>query len=63
MFDEIYWEFIDPRYFGLFTTLEKLMGLPSEEERGNTDAFVEKMQRARECKLVSHYSIEEQVDL
>ncbi|KAJ5123908.1 uncharacterized protein N7515_007733 [Penicillium bovifimosum] len=64
MFDEIYWTFIDPRFFGPFTTIEDRLCLLSEEERENIDTFVEKkMQQASAGNLLSHYSIDELVDL
>jgi hypothetical protein len=64
MFDEIYWNFIDPRFFGHFTTLDDRLCLLSAEERANINTFIEnKMQQAGEGKLVSHYSIDELVDL
>lgn len=64
MFDEIYWKFIDPRFFGSFTAIEDRLCLLSAEERVNIDSFVaKKMHQADEGKLVSHYSIDELVDL
>lgn len=64
MFDEIYWNFIDPRFFGPFTTIEERLGLLSAEERGGIDTFVEKkLHQANEGNLVSYYSIDELVDL
>ncbi|RHZ53653.1 phosphotransferase family protein [Aspergillus thermomutatus] len=64
MFDEIYWSFIDPKYFGPFTTIEDRLGLLSAEERAAIDSVVEqKMHQASEGNLVSHYTIDELVDL
>lgn len=64
MFDEIYWNFIDPRFFGHFTTIEDRLRLLSAEERVNIDIFIEKkMCQASEGKLISYYSIDEIVDL
>lgn len=64
MFDEIYWKFIDPSFFGHSTTIEDRLCLLSAEERENIDAFVMmKMNQAGEGNLVSHYSIDELVDL
>ncbi|RAK71927.1 phosphotransferase family protein [Aspergillus fijiensis CBS 313.89] len=64
MFDEIYWKFIDPRFYGPFTAVEDRLGLLSEEERANIDTIVEqKMLQASEGTFVSHYSIDELVDL
>ncbi|OJJ67089.1 hypothetical protein ASPBRDRAFT_136264 [Aspergillus brasiliensis CBS 101740] len=64
MFDEIYWNIIDPKFFGQFTTIQDRLCLLSREERLNVDTFIEKkMDQARERKLVSHYSIDELVEL
>lgn len=64
MFDEIYWKFIDPRFYGPFTTIEDRLGLLSAEERAGVDTMVEsKMQQAREGTLASHFSIDELVNL
>lgn len=64
MFDEIYWEFINSRFYGPFTTIEDRLGLLSAEERLNVDAVVEnKMRQASDGTLISHYSIDELVDL
>ncbi|RAH40524.1 phosphotransferase family protein [Aspergillus brunneoviolaceus CBS 621.78] len=64
MFDEIYWKFIDPRFYGPFTAVEDRLGLLSEEERANIDTIIEqKMLQASEGTFVSHYSIDELVDL
>jgi aminoglycoside phosphotransferase (APT) family kinase protein len=64
MFDEIYWGFIDSRFYGPFTTIEDRLGLLSAEERLNIDAIEEsKMRQASEGTLISHYSIDELVDL
>lgn len=64
MFDEIYWKFIDPRFFGHFTTIEDRLCLLSAEECVNIDAFIQKkIHQASEGNLVSHYSVDELVDL
>lgn len=64
MFDEIYWKFIDPRFYGSFTTIEDRFDLLSAEEKANIDIIIaNKMQQASEGTLVSHYSIDELVDL
>lgn len=64
MFDEIYWKFIDSRFYGPFTTIEGRFGLLSAEEQAGIDAMVEsKMQQASEGSLASHYSTAELVDL
>ncbi|KAJ5930496.1 phosphotransferase enzyme family protein [Penicillium verhagenii] len=64
MFDEIYWKFIDPKFFGPFTTVEDRLDLLSADERLKIDTFVEmKLRQERESKLVSYYSVDELVDL
>lgn len=64
MFDEIYWSFIDQRFFGPLTTIDDRLCLLSAEERVDIDTFVEKkMDQTRAGNLDSHYSIDELVDL
>lgn len=64
MFDEIYWSFIDQRFFGHLTTIDDRLCLLSAEERVDIDTFVEKkMHQTRAGNLDSHYSIDELVDL
>jgi hypothetical protein len=47
-----------------FKTMDDRLGLLSAEERLNIDAVVEgKMRQASEGTLISHYSIDELVDL
>lgn len=64
MFDEIYWDLIDERYFGPSTTIEEGLGFLNAEEGEEIDTFVDsKLQQQREGTLVSHYSINELVGL
>ncbi|KAI1822499.1 phosphotransferase enzyme family protein [Xylaria intraflava] len=64
MFDEIYWKFIDPKFFGPFTTMEDRLCLLSAAERTDIDAFVEKkMLQASEGSLASYYTVDEIFDL
>ncbi|PLB48908.1 phosphotransferase enzyme family protein [Aspergillus steynii IBT 23096] len=63
MFDEIYWKFIDPRFFGHFTTIEDRLDLLSAEERVDVGNFIENKAQQAEGGLVSYYSIDELVDL
>ena len=64
MFDEIYWKFIDPRFYGPFTMIEDRFGLLSAEEREKINTTVEnKMHQASEGILVSHYTIDDLVEL
>lgn len=63
MFDDIYWTFVDQRYYGPFTTIEDRITQLSEEERMSLDVFVQtKMQHAAEGRLIAHQSIDEMVD-
>lgn len=51
-------------FFGSFTTIEDRLRLLSAEERDRIDIVVrEKMKQVSECKLDSHYSIDELVGL
>ncbi|EYE96084.1 phosphotransferase family protein [Aspergillus ruber CBS 135680] len=64
MFDEIYWAFLDQRYFGPFTTLEDRARLLSDEERMNLDGFVQrKLRQSSEGTLDTHLSIDEIAEL
>lgn len=65
MFDEIYWEFIDPKFYGPFTSIEDRFALLGADERANIDPLVEiKMRQASENVLVNYYSsVDELVDL
>lgn len=64
MFDDIYWKFIDPRFYGPFTTLEARLGLLSSDERSKIDAFSEmKINQESKGDLASYYTIDELVDI
>lgn len=65
MFDEIYWEFIDLKFYGPFTSIEDLFALLGADERANIDPLVEiKMRQVSENVLVNYYSsVDELVDL
>jgi hypothetical protein len=58
----IYWGFIDSRFYGSFTTTDDRLDLLSAEEWLNIDVE-SKMRQASEGTLISHYSIDELVDL
>ncbi|KAJ5741078.1 phosphotransferase enzyme family protein [Penicillium malachiteum] len=63
MFDEIYWKFIDQKFFGPFTTIDDRLSLLKDEERENIETFVaKKLQQASERTLVIHYETSELVD-
>lgn len=64
MFDEIYWEFLDERFLGPFTTTEDRLHLLSEEEQANIESFTaRKMQQAEEKSLDTYLSIDQLVEL
>lgn len=55
-FDEIYWEFIDPLYYGKFTSVEDRISLLSKQEQDDLEPFVQlKMQQAEEDELDEHW--------
>ncbi|KAH8820198.1 hypothetical protein F5884DRAFT_816124 [Xylogone sp. PMI_703] len=63
MFDDIYWKFLDEKYFGNFTSLDDRLSLLTEDERNQLDEFVEmKMQQAEEKSLDEHMSLGEIID-
>lgn len=54
-FDDIYWKFIDPLYYGDFSSVEDRLRLLSFDEQEGLEAFVElKMQQAKEPELDEH---------
>ncbi|KAF4511737.1 hypothetical protein G6O67_003509 [Ophiocordyceps sinensis] len=64
MFDDIYWAFLDEKFFGPLGTLEDRLSLLSDEERNGLDGFVElKMQQKSECSLDEHLTLDEIMDL
>lgn len=64
MFDEIYWSFIDPNYFGPLASVEARVGLLSEEERRELDDLVGyKMEQTRTQSFEEHYTSDRLVDL
>lgn len=48
MFDNIYWNFLDTKFFGAFETLDQRISFLSEQERDNMEGFVQEMLRQRE---------------
>jgi hypothetical protein len=63
MFDDIYWWFLDRKYFGQ-GSLEDRLTLLSQEELDGLDNLVSvKMQQASENLLDTHLSYDEFVDL
>ncbi|KAJ5087228.1 phosphotransferase enzyme family protein [Penicillium angulare] len=64
MFDEIYWNIVDPKFFGPLTSIEDRMVLLSTEERANMDTFVEKkLVQKQQATLDVHNSAKELFDL
>jgi hypothetical protein len=58
-FDDIYWKFIDWRYYGDFTSLEDRIALLSEDERAELDGFFKKKtEQAAERELDKHWTVE-----
>ncbi|MCJ1255592.1 hypothetical protein MMC24_003409 [Lignoscripta atroalba] len=64
MFDEIYWGFIDAKYYGHLTTIEARIDLLTEEERRDLDGLVQrKMREAEEGNLASYQDVDEMMSL
>jgi hypothetical protein len=64
MFDDIYWKFLDERYFGPFGSLDGRLSLLSQDERDQMEDFVRaKRQQAEERKLDEHQTFDEVFDL
>ena len=62
-FDEIYWKFVDPFYYGKFTSMDDRIALLSQEEQDDLDPFIRlKMEQAAEPKLDRHRTIDEILD-
>ena len=59
-FDDIYWRFIDPVYFGEFVSVEERIELLSPEEQNSLGAFVRsKMQQTEERTVDEHRTLDE----
>ncbi|KAL6855532.1 hypothetical protein ACO1O0_006681 [Amphichorda felina] len=64
MFDDVYWQMIDERYFGKFTTLDDRVALLTQEERDELDGFIrEKVKQAAEKTLDEHLTFDEVLEL
>jgi len=63
MFDEIYWRFLDHKYFGQGSLEDRLNLLSPEELEGLDNLVRVKMQQASENVLDTHLSYDEFVDL
>ncbi|RMZ82603.1 hypothetical protein DV738_g1553, partial [Chaetothyriales sp. CBS 135597] len=59
-FDDIYWRFIDPVYYGPFTSIQDRIEFLSQQERDDLAPFVQmKVQQAEKGKLDQHWTLEE----
>ncbi|KAJ9296158.1 hypothetical protein DTO271G3_5299 [Paecilomyces variotii] len=55
-FDDIYWQFIDPLYYGEFTSIEDRISLLSKQEQDDLDPFIQlKTRQAEEGELDEHW--------
>jgi aminoglycoside phosphotransferase (APT) family kinase protein len=63
MFDDIYWTFLDRRYFGQGSVEDRLSLLTREELDGLDRFIAAKMQQASENRLDEHLSYDQFVDL
>lgn len=64
MFDEIYWAFIDQKYYGSFSTVDDRIGELTEREQGDLDVFVQrKIQQAEEARLEIHQDLDDLINL
>lgn len=59
-FDDIYWNFIDQRYYGEFTSLEDRVELLEKSERAELDGFFkQETEQAAERKLDPYWTVDE----
>ena len=59
MFDDIYWTFLDEKYFGHLSSLNDLLSLPTQDEQNELDGFVQTMmQQAKEKILDEHLTFD-----
>ena len=64
MFDDIYWTFLDKKYFGHKDSLDDRLCPLSQEQRDELDEFVQsKMQQARDERLDEHLTYDQLADL
>ncbi|KAM3502709.1 hypothetical protein MY11210_008988 [Beauveria gryllotalpidicola] len=63
LFDDIYWEFLDPKFFGTFESMEQRISLLHPDEQVEMEQLVqEKLRQAEEAKLDEHYTVEQLVE-
>lgn len=59
IFDEVYWIFIDPRYYGTFSSLEDRIGLLNQEQQHEIDRLVgHKTRQCSEEEFDDYYPID-----
>ncbi|KAM3497834.1 hypothetical protein MY10362_008830 [Beauveria mimosiformis] len=64
LFDEIYWTFIDTKFFGDFETIEQRISLLHSDEKASMENMVqEKLRQLEEPALDVHYTVAELVEL
>ncbi|KAG5292185.1 phosphotransferase enzyme family protein [Histoplasma ohiense] len=64
MFDEIYWTFLDERYFGPLKSLDDRLSLLTQDERDQMEDFVRaKVQQKVERRLDEHQTFDEVFEL
>ncbi|WEW60256.1 hypothetical protein PRK78_005741 [Emydomyces testavorans] len=62
-FDEIYWQFIHPKYYGQLDSIEDLVKLLSLDEQSRIGTFVgDKLKQSKEGGLDSHRTLQEMMD-
>lgn len=64
MFDDIYWTFLDEKYFGHLSSLDDRLPLLTQDEQNELDRFIQtKMQQAKERTLDRHLTNDEIFEL
>jgi hypothetical protein len=64
MLDDIYWNFLDPMFFGQFEALDQRISLLGEQERNEMEDFVqEKIRQLEQPRLDEHLTLDEIMDL
>ncbi|EEP82091.1 predicted protein [Uncinocarpus reesii 1704] len=64
MFDDIYWTFLDQKYFGSLDSLNDRISLLSQQEQDELNGFIQrKMQQAAEKSLDEHLTVDEIIAL
>lgn len=61
-FDDIYWKFVDPLYYGPFTSIEDRIRLLSQQAQDDLESLVQlKMQQSKEGDLDEHWSLHQMI--